>query len=386
MHQRNPRPRILVVLFVFALVFPASRLPAIELRPYAPGEFAVGSSNMEVPDKPNQPMIDYLKGTPGEKGVYITELFLHPETALHTTVQIPSQPRAYGGQSGKTLPLAFYVLYPTCADNTREDYKFPYSETGDNVFPHMQRKGDKPIFPQAGQCYPLIVYSHGYDAHGLWDLHHLKVLAAHGYIVVCIFHGDARSTFFENFGLRPLEFQRAIDYLLAHPDFGPAIDRDRIGASGSSFGGYTILSVMGGKYLRSVECEADARIKAGFGLVPFVGGDFSNPFGKDYSGLKPVKIPFFAVYGEKDTNVRPETIVGAFSQLNCNATAIMLDGEKHILSGKVWSDVLTWELLFFDAWLRGNPDAKRQLMEGTSVQGGVDDHRTMQKLGNSPAR
>jgi hypothetical protein len=56
----------------------------------------------------------------------------------------------------------------------------------------------------------------------------------------------------------------------------------------------------------------------------------------------------------------------------------MLDGETHDLSNGTTSDVNTWELLFFDSWLRGDPQARQLLETGTSVRGGVRNHRTIQ--------
>ena len=357
----------------------------MEILPIGPGPFAVGSTNLEVSDHPASPMIDYLKGKSiSHQPIYLAEILVHPGSALLTKVDIPANPAVYGRHAGTSMPLVLYVLYPTSGENQRADYKFPYPNTADNVFPHMQKADEKPIFAGTGARYPLIVYSQGYEGHGLWDLEQLKFLAAHGYIVVDIFHGDGRANLEANLGLRPLALKAALDYLLKHPDFGLAIDPDRIGVSGSSFGGYTILAAMGGKYLPSA--EPDPRIKAGFGLVPFMGATFGFwpftthawPFGKDYSGLKSVQIPFLAVYGEKDTNVSPKSVLGGIARISGPALAVMLDGEQHLLSKKVWTDVYTWELLFFNTWLRGDAEARKLLYGGTSVQGGVNNHKTYQ--------
>jgi acetyl esterase/lipase len=377
------------VFFAVALPLAAAapRLSAAEIPPIGPGPYAVGSTNMEVVDHPVSPMIDYLKGkSVSRKPIYIAEILTHPGAALLTQVAIPADPAIYGRHAGSNLPLVLYVLYPTSSENKRDDYKFPYPDTADNVFPHMQKAEEKPIFAGNATRYPLIVFSHGYEGHGLWDLDHLRFLAAHGYIVVSVFHGDGRANFEANFGIRPIALKAALDYILNHPDFGPAIDPDRIGVSGGSFGGYTILAAMGGKYLQSAEPAADSRIKAGFGLVPFMGGTmgfwpFATDawvFGKDYSGLKTVQTPFMAIYGEKDTNVPPKSVMGGIAQMSGPASAVMLDGEQHLFSKKVWTDVYTWEVLFFNTWLRGDAEARKQLYGGTSVQGGVTDHKTYQ--------
>jgi hypothetical protein len=362
---------------------------ATELSPVGPGRYAVGSTNFEVTGRPGVPMVDFLKGkTTRKETLYVADILTHPEAAIVTFVDVPADPATFGRQAGTRLPLVLYVLYPTKADNPRPNYPFPYKETGDNVFPHMQRTGEKPLLAEDGAKYPLIVYSTGYEGHGLWDLEQLKTLASHGFIVVDIFHSDGRGVTFDgNAALRPLEFKQALDAILAHPDFGPVIDAKRIGACGSSFGGYTILRAMGGANpSRGLPARGDPRIKAGFGLVPFMGGLMGPwPFGvdawyfeKDYSGLRSVRTPFLAVYGQKDRNVKPDSVEAGVDQMSGPATAILLDGEEHLLSKAVWTDVTTWQVLFFDAWLRDSAAAKQQLAEGTSVRGGVSDHRTRQ--------
>jgi predicted dienelactone hydrolase len=377
-----PIATLLFVLF-------SGRAVATEVSPVGPGRFPVGSTNLEVTARAGVPMVDFLKGkTTRKETFYIADILTHPESAIVTSLAVPPDAATFGRQAGTKLPLVLYVLYPTTPDNPRPNYTFPYKETGDNVFPHMQRAGEKPLLANDGTKYPLIVYSTGYEGHGLWDLQQLKALASHGFIVVDIFHSDGRGVSFDgNAALRPLEFKQALDAILAHPDFASVIDPDRIGACGSSFGGYTILRVMGGANpSRRLPARADPRIKAGFGLVPFMGGQMGPwPLGfdawyfeKDYSGLGSVRTPFLAVYGQKDRNVKPESVEAGVGQMSGPAAAIMLDGEEHLLSKAVWSDVTTWQVLFFDAWLRDSADAKRQLAEGTSVRGGVNDHRTLQ--------
>jgi len=365
------------------------RLLGAELDPIGPGPFSVGSTNMEVMAPAGQPMGDFLNGkvTP-QHPVYLADILTHPESAFALQVAVPADRKTFGAHAGTRIPLVLYVLYPTTKDNPRADYTFPYTETGDNVFPHMQRAGEKPIFPDAAARYPLIVYSGGYNTHGLWHLSHLKWLASHGYIVVDIFHGDNR---WESFGsamaVRPLEFRAALDFVLQHADFVHAIDVGRIGASSASAGGHTILCAMGGINPASPNPSlADPRIKAGFGLVPFMGSSmgiwpFKQDawyFGKDYAGLRSVRVPFFAVYGEKDGNVVPAGVEAGVRAMSGPATAVMLDGETHSLSGSTTSDVNTWEILFFDAWLRDDAHAHQLLETGTSVRGGVNDHRTIQ--------
>ena len=179
----------------------------------------------------------------------------------------------------------------------------------------------------------------------------------------------------------------ALDFVLGHPDFASAIDRERIGASGASAGGHTILAAMGGiDPTGKHPSAADPRIKAGVGVVPFMGGVFGVwpftmdnwLFGKDHSGLKSVRQPFLALYGQKDKNVPPEGVEAGVRAMSGPAIAVMLDGETHSLSQGAETDVNTWEVLFFNAWLRNDDQARRQLVLGTTVRGGGSDHKTIQ--------
>jgi len=378
------------LLLALAACLGAARLPGVELDPIGPGSFAVGSTNLEVTDPAGNPMIDYLNGKlAGGKEAYLTDILANPTAVLTLTIDVPNQSATFGAQAGGRLPVVIYVLYPTRNDNLWADYRFPYSETGDAVFPHMQKPGEPPIFAAATTQYPLIVYSGGYNTHGLWHLAHLKNLAAHGYIVVDVFHGDARTTGFNAaLALRPIELRAALDRVLQDPGFSGAIDRDRIGASGASAGGHTILSAMGGfDPADPPSSRPDPRIKAGFGLVPFMGGSFGSwpfqmdawLFGRDHAGLRGVRTPFFAIYAQNDRNVPPGNVEAGLRELGGPTTAVLLDGETHDLSAKATSDDDTWEILFFDAWLRGDADACRKLAEGTTVKGGVHDHKTYER-------
>jgi predicted dienelactone hydrolase len=342
------------------------------------GPLEVACTNMEVTIKEAEGMSDHLQGSNGwfSSEKYLATVMRHPAAARIVKVAVPADKKQYGSRAGSQIPVVTYVVYPTRKDNPRPSYTFPYTNTGDNVFTHMQAPGEKPIFAEAGARYPLIVYSHGYQAHGLWELDRFKRLASHGFIVVSIFHGDGRFSGPDNVALRPLQFRQVLDQLLADPDFGPAIDSSRIGASGSSFGGMTILSCMGGGTSGESGCAPDARIKAGFGLVPFTGAFWARPFGKDWASLKGVRVPYLAVYAEADSNVPPDTVLGSIAQCSGDSTAVALPGEKHILSQDAWVDVKTWELLFFNAWLKGDAQALALLQGDTRVRGGVADHKT----------
>jgi len=379
-----------------SLVVVCPWLAGVEIEPIPAGRYAVATTNLEVHAQPDaKAMFDFLNGKATADGTkYLTDILVHPEAVPTLQVEIPNDRKRYGGHAGQRLPLVLLVVYPTTRDNPRADYKYPYTETGDALFTRMQQPGDKPLFADPTAKYPLVVYSGGYNTHGLWHLAHLKALASHGYIVVDMFHGDGRGADFPlNLGLRVVELRATLDFILAHPDFGPAIDANRIGAEGASGGGHTVLAAMGGTDPTGrIADGADPRIKAGFGLVPFMGGSMGIwPFkmdfwffGEDHAGLKPMRRPFLGVYGGKDSNVPPEGVEGGVRAMGGPATAVMLDKEQHLVSDASNLDIRTWETLFFDAWLKADATARKKLETGTSVRGGVPDHKTIQQGAGAP--
>jgi hypothetical protein len=377
-------PRVLRLtgkLCLVAMVFVRTATAATEIDPLPRGAMEIGSTNMEIVAPPaDHPIFDYLIGKDTEPVRYLTDLLRHPESALVTEATVPEDNNTFGKYAGRRIPLVLYVVYPTTPDNPRPSYQFPYKDTGDNVFPHMQRKGEKPILAGPDRKYPVVFYSSGYNAHGLWDLARIKFLASHGYIVVSVFQGDGRFGLFDTVTLRPLIFRRAMDYLLAHPDFAAAIDMDKIGVYGSSMGGYTILTSIGAETGDHLIEGPDTRIKAGFALVPFVGAVWRHPFGWTYSGLKSVRVPFFAICGEKDTNCPQEKLLKGLEKMSVTRSVLSLAGEEHLFSDKAWPDVQTWEVLFFDAWLKNAPEARNALYSDTVVRGGASEIKVHQRL------
>jgi predicted dienelactone hydrolase len=167
---------------------------------------------------------------------------------------------------------------------------------------------------------------------------------------------------------RARDLHVAIDRLLADPMFGPRIDSTRIGASGFSLGGYTVIAVAGGRFSQSTydafcaspqrdfTCEPqnefpeahgrfdslkrnhdatvleslrhsddsyrDSRVRAVFAIAPALGGGFT------VEGLREVRVPVEIVIGAAD----------AITPLASNAQryASMIRGAKlTVLPGKV---------------------------------------------------
>lgn len=360
---------------------PTAALSARVLSPLPPGTSLVGSTSLAVDVPEGAPIADYLLA---RNGRYVGDILAEPSAALTFQVEVPARSRVYGAWAGQTVPFVAYVLYPTDQDNDRPDYRFPYAETGDAVVPRMQRAGEAPRFADPAARYPLIVYSGGYNTHGLWHLGHLKPLAADGCIVLDVFHGDGRGRdFLPNLALRVLALRTAVELLLAHPDFGPRIDRDRLAFSGASGGAHTVLALLGGRGAEDEPVPAleGVRVRAAFVVVPFLGGELGFwpfklkawVFGQDHAGLRHVQVPVLAVYGEADTNVPRAGVEAGLRALGGPATGVLLAGEAHDLSDAAVGDTWAWERLFFAAHLRDDADARAQWEKGTSMTGGVSD-------------
>ena len=379
--------RVLVTLSVVSSLL--VDLDGAEIARSGAGPFAVATTNLEVrPQTDAKVMFDFLNGRKTPTGMhYLTDILVHPDAVPTVQLDVPADPKRFGPFAGTRLPIVLLVAYPTSRDNPRPDYAFPYTETGDRTLTHMQGPGDRPRFPDPAAKYPLIVVSGGYNTHGLWHLQRLKHLAAHGYIVLDLFHGDGRSEVFAvNLALRALGVRAALDHLLRDPCFGPAIDAARIGAIGESAGAHTVLTALGGVDPSGrVPPLADPRLKAAVGVVPFMGASFGFwpfkidawHFGADYAGLRGVRRPFLALYGGEDSNVPPAGVEAGVRALGGPAWAVCLDNEAHLLTDVAQRDVLTWELLFFDAWVRGDSISQRYLDRAVSVEGGAGDRVTL---------
>jgi dienelactone hydrolase len=181
----------------------------------------------------------------------------------------------------------------------------------------------------------------------------------------------------------------ALDHVLAHPHYADHIDAERIGATGSSAGGLTVLTLMGGlNPARPGLSLADERIKAGFGTVPFAGfgraaaralglptnlppeagPNFWN-FGLDFAGLAAVKRPWFAVSGEQDANVPAADVLAAARAMGGPSWVVEMKGQTHGFNEAANVETRGWELAFFNAHLRNDAAARALLRPGAQPAG-----------------
>ena len=336
------------------------------------------------------PMEHYLVGrVQPQGGLYLDQLLSDRRASLVVDVKVPKDWPYAGRLAGRTLPMVLTVLYPTPADNPRPDYTFP-DETGWYRLPHMERPGEAPLFADERTRYPLIIHSGGQGTHGLWHIWKLKQLASQGYITIDVYHGDFRTEgFSEMFALRSLAVRAALDHVLAHAHYADHIDAARIGASCSSAGGLTVLTLMGGLNPAQPGLSlADVRIKAGFGTIPFAGFGIAGArnlglpvplppdatmnfwnFGFDFAGLAAVKRPWFAVSGELDRNVPAADVLAAARAMGGPAWVVEMKGQAHGFNDAGNAETRGWEAAFFDAHLRNDATARGLLRRGAEPAG-----------------
>jgi predicted dienelactone hydrolase len=155
----------------------------------------------------------------------------------------------------------------------------------------------------APETFPLVLFSHGNDGVRFQSFFFAGHLASHGFVVVSPDHHG--NTFIDDLAdvvdpnsaiNRPLDMSFLIDQFLAfNLDPGNfyegALDPNRIGASGHSFGGYTVFALAGGAF--GLGTFTDARIKAIFPQAPSVSA-FPDEF------FSTITIPTLIVGGSID--------------------------------------------------------------------------------------
>jgi predicted dienelactone hydrolase len=249
--------------------------------------------------------------------------------------------------------------------------------------------------PRAPGRFPLVMFSHGNNGLRIQSFFFGAHLASHGYVVVSPDHHG--NTFVDTLaGIvdpdpatnRPLDMHVLLDQVLAF-DAEPgnflegAIDADRIGASGHSFGGFTAFLLAGGD--SGFGTFADPRVKAILPQAP------AAPFPPAFFAA--VHVPTLVLGGSIDeTTPFDENQQRPFDLLPSGASVVAL-GRLHDAGHFTFSDFcevprtllgflggfseaceprhLPWRhahdivnylaLNFFDATLRGDVDALARL-------------------------
>ncbi len=365
-----------------------------------PGPYAVACSNI-AQDFSRVPAGDdvktYWEGTLANNlsGRYATNLLADPANTLAVTVTAPNNSSLYGSYAGQKIAYVVLACYPTTASNPNANYALP---TGSTV-PHMQTGNAAPIFTDAAAKYPVMLFSHGYGGSPISGeyLQIMSTFASYGYVVLAPFHGDLRfsnlrtnnlaeaALVLANFAditavqaLRPLSMTATLDFMLAHPQWREHLDANQIGGFGASMGGETML-LMGGAALTtslgqsSTRLAADPRLKAAVGYVPYFGQPFLPAFGRDQLGIDGVTLPYLGISGTADVTAPISMTQQGMARLTGTRELIALQGVVHTFDVPSTNDIFTWSLTYFEAMVKGNPAARKQLTTMTSVAGGGDD-------------
>ncbi|NQV69638.1 MAG: hypothetical protein HQ498_06395 [Pseudohongiella sp.] len=317
---------------------------------------------------------------------YIDELLAYPDDAFSFQLTVPNDSALYGNSAGTIIPYAGYIFYPTTASNSRSDYDVFQPPS----LPRMQGEGEQPIFASDTEKYPLIVYSHGVGDHPTGDKINLfSTLASHGYIVMALYHGDYRYSQFDpqQFNLRPLAVKTAIDELLSDPAFTDHIDVNKIGGMGESYGGSTMLALLGAKKLNPdtasvisnnlLTTTTDERIKAAATIVPYAGAGIYPFFGSGGTGVSQISRPFMANSATVDAETDLAMVQQVINNLTGTKYLIEYEGEGHELSNGAFQDANTWSKIFLDAFVKEDPDALNTLASIQSVSSSGQDSLTV---------
>jgi len=110
---------------------------------------------------------------------------------------------------------------------------------------------DAPLDDSAAP-YPLVMFSHGFQGIGIQSFTLCEHLASQGFIVAApnhegntIFDDSSDEEVAQIVRERPVDIVFTMGEMRGHADFASAIDPERIGIAGHSFGGYTTLVLAG---------------------------------------------------------------------------------------------------------------------------------------------
>jgi len=244
---------------------------------------------------------------------------------------------------------------------------------------------------RAPGAFPLILYSHGSGGVRFENLVLAVHLASHGYVVVSADHpGDTLLDSSEDMNAiltsRPRDISFLIDQFLgfnaeAGNFFAGAIDGDRIGATGWSYGGYTALALAAGSF--SLGTFNDPRVRA---ILPLDGS--AQVFDPDVPALySTIRVPTLLLGASLSDVIAPRLqqmfdglppasgFVGYGSFLRAAHSSFAdLCEVPEVLRGRPAAcepEFLPWRhvrhvenylaLNYFDATLRGSADALARL-------------------------
>jgi predicted dienelactone hydrolase len=159
------------------------------------------------------------------------------------------------------------LWYPVAAESAgaTTEYEVDFPLIGDVASLAGIATREAPVLSDA---FPLVLFSHGYGGVRFQSVFFTEHLASHGFVVASPDHpgnllsepwklGDDNAALQSSID-RPLDVRFVLDTLLDGGAHLPAVDGEKIGVTGHSFGAWTALEV----------ARTDARIDAVFPLAP----------------------------------------------------------------------------------------------------------------------
>jgi len=206
--------------------------------------------------------------------------------------------------------------------------------------------------------YPLVMFSHGFQGIGIQSFTLCEHLASQGFIVAApnhegntIFDDSSDEEVAQIVYERPVDIVFTLGQMQAHADFSSAIDPERIGIAGHSFGGYTTL-VLAGAEGDAERAQAHCVASGGEGVFcPYVEywepGDVVGPppgaevfkaalalapggygaFGDE--GLLEVDLPIMIMGGDLD-DMTGDEVLPIYDALPAPKHEIMIEGAGHM--------------------------------------------------------
>ena len=241
----------------------------------------------------------------------------------------------------------------------------------------------KPLHWQEGKSYPMILMIHG-GPNGMWGIgwnHEIQSFAARGWAVLGL-NPRGSSGYGESFqrGVDKEWGGKAFDDIMTGVDAAlakyPWIDRNRLGVTGHSYGGFMTDWLVG--HTQRFKAAATLAGIANFISVEGTRDGFyghSRDFGGDvfenfdlywkYSPVryaKNVKTPTLILHGEADQRVpleEGEQFFRALRHFKVPAEFVIFPREGHGLRNepKHAVELLNWQIYWFDRWVEGNASA-----------------------------
>ncbi len=158
-------------------------------------------------------------------------------------------PAAYEWRGDPKHALSVAIWYPAAA--AAQQQILLIGPPGSPLFYGGRAAANAALAPAPAK-FPLIVLSHGTGGTAQSLAWLGTALASTGHVVAAVDHPGNNAVDgytvpgFTLWWERARDLSVVIDHMLADAEFGPRIDRRRIGAAGFSLGGYTVIAIAGG--------------------------------------------------------------------------------------------------------------------------------------------